>query len=119
MLDMKGAHNVEFSGITFENSMGLAVNMDINCKNVAFKGCTFKNLNAGLYMDGYDNLVSGCDFYNIMNRPVTLYGGDCVTLTKGNNTVMHDTTKGETEINRGVFNGEKKEYWQARATGGE
>lgn len=38
---------------------------------------------------------------------------------KGNNTVMHDTTKGETEINRGVFNGEKKEYWQARAIGGE
>ncbi len=89
MLDMQGAHNVEFSGITFENSMGLAVNMDINCKNIAFKGCTFKNLNAGLKVDGYDNLISGCDFYNIMNRPILLYGGDCVTLTKGNNTVMN------------------------------
>lgn len=37
---------------------------------------------------------------------------------KGNNTVMHDTTKGETEIDRNIFNGEKKEYWQARANGG-
>lgn len=37
---------------------------------------------------------------------------------KGNNTVMHDTTKSESEINRSVFNDEKKEYWQARANGG-
>lgn len=37
---------------------------------------------------------------------------------KGNNTVMHDTTKGETEIDRSIFNGEKKEYWQVRANGG-
>ena len=38
---------------------------------------------------------------------------------KGNNTVMHDTTKGETAIDRSIFNVEKKEYWQVRANGGE
>lgn len=38
---------------------------------------------------------------------------------KGNNTIMHDTTKGETEIDRSIFNGEKKEYWQVRANGGK
>ena len=89
MLDMKSAHNIEFLGLTFENSMGLAVNMDNKCKNVAFKGCVFKNINSGLIVDGYDNLLTGCDFYNIMRRPVTLSGGDRVTLTNGNNTVIN------------------------------
>lgn len=36
---------------------------------------------------------------------------------KGNNTIMHDPTKGETEINRSIFSGEKKDYWQARMKG--
>ncbi|MDY3927967.1 MAG: right-handed parallel beta-helix repeat-containing protein [Clostridia bacterium] len=89
MFEMKDAHDIEFSGLTFENSMGLVVNMDNSCKNISFKGCTFKNINAGLYIDGYDNVVSGCDFYNIMKRPVTLYGGDRETLTKGNNLVTN------------------------------
>lgn len=89
MIKLNGAKNIEFSGITFENSLGRAAELDSGCKNITFSGCDFKNINYGIYVDGYNNTIADCDFYNMPYRAVTLDGGDRYTLTPGNNKVTN------------------------------
>jgi len=81
MITMDNCSNICFEGIIFENSLGRICEMKTKCENITFRGCTFRNICQGIIQRGYNNLITGCDFYNVTDNPVTMEGGDRPTLT--------------------------------------
>lgn len=89
MINMQGCENVVLDGITFENSLARVIELDSNCRNITIKGCTFKNVSDGILEQGFNNTITGCDFYSITANPITLRGGDRQTLTPSNSVVRN------------------------------
>ncbi len=89
MITMQGCQNVVFDGIIFENSLNRVIDLDDNCRNITIKGCTFKNVSDGILERGFNNTITGCDFYSITANPITLRGGDRQTLTPSNSVVRN------------------------------
>ncbi|MBP3360927.1 MAG: right-handed parallel beta-helix repeat-containing protein [Clostridia bacterium] len=89
MITMQGCENIVFDGITFENTLYRVIDMDDNCRNITIKGCTFKNVSDGILERGFNNTITGCDFYSITANPITLRGGDRQTLTPSNSVVRN------------------------------
>lgn len=89
MINMDNCQNITFDGMTFENSLGQICEMQSTCKNITFKGCTFKNIYRAIIQRGYNNLITGCDFYNVTDNPVAMDGGDKNTLTESGSVITN------------------------------
>ncbi len=90
MFSLAGTQNVIFKGITFENSLGLAMKISDTCKNIQIRGCTFRNIKSAIEMEGFKHLVSGCDFYNISGRVFWTNCGDRYTLTPSETVITNN-----------------------------
>ena len=93
MFSLEGCGYVTFDGVTFENTVGRVMEMDRSCKNVTVKGCTFKNIADGIIQRGYNNLITGCDFYSVTSNPVEMDGGDRYTLTPSQSVIQNCSFK--------------------------
>lgn len=89
MIEMNASY-VSFEKITFENSLAMGLNIAESAANVSVLGCTFKNIYKGMDLYGYNNTVRSCDFYNISNRPLGMFGGDRVTLTPSGSSAVNN-----------------------------
>lgn len=88
MINISEGGNVAIENITFENSRGYFINAKAD--NVKLLGCKFKdNAANAVYVEGYNNLVSGCDFYNLGGRGLYMTGGDRNTLTSSQSMVKN------------------------------
>lgn len=90
MMSLHGASYMSFENIIFENALAMGMAVDSECRNIEIKGCTFKNITQGADLYGYDNTIKSCDFYNISNRPLGLFGGDRNTLTHSGNVIENN-----------------------------
>lgn len=90
MFSFAGTQNVVFKGITFENSLGLVMSISDTCKNIKIRGCTFRNIQKGIEMAGFNHLVSGCDFYNVSGRVIWSKCGDRYTLTPSETVITNN-----------------------------
>lgn len=90
MFVMKETSYVTFENMIFENSLSIGMNVSETCKNINVKGCVFKNIAQGIDLYGFNNTVESCDFYNISNRPLGVFGGDRNTLTHSGNVIKNN-----------------------------
>ena len=90
LVTLNDADYLNFEKITFENALGLALEVDKDCEHVEILGSVFTNLNAGVNLSGFNNVVRSCDFYNISARPLTAEGGDRATLTPSGNLITNN-----------------------------
>ena len=108
-MNITGAENITFSGITFSECCADAIKMQ-DVKNIDFLNCTFKNLGAkAIYSTGskkaqtdadywqnqridgsYNCDISGCTFYNIGADALDLSGGNLDTLTPSGNVIENN-----------------------------
>lgn len=100
MINMNNCKNIVFDGIIFENTLGQVCEMQETCENITFKGCTFKNICKGIIQRGYNNLITGCDFYNITDNPVTMNGGDRATLKSSGSVITNCTFRDFNTVSR-------------------
>lgn len=98
MLKING-DNVTAERLVFDNSKGLFVN--VAADNVKILGCGFKN-NAqhAVAVQGNNNLVSSCDFYNLGGRGILMSGGDRNTLTSSESVLENCLFRKTGQINR-------------------
>ncbi|MDO5479686.1 MAG: hypothetical protein Q4G23_11055, partial [Clostridia bacterium] len=90
LITLNDVDYMNFEKITFENALGLALDVDTACEHVEILGCVFTNLNAGVSLKGFKNVVRSCDFYNISGRPLKAEGGDRATLTPSGNLITNN-----------------------------
>ncbi len=83
MFSFSGAEYVTLKGMTFCYSTGsFAV---ANGEHLEFNDLTIRNMrNYGFTIDGDNNTIYGCTFYDVGRRCIDLHCGDRETLTKGN-----------------------------------
>jgi Right handed beta helix region len=96
IVDINGASNISFDGITFENVRGgKSINV-ANSTNVLIKNSVIRNTGGhGVFIAGSANSgVSSSELYAIGASGITLIGGDRSKLTPGNdfatNNSIHD-----------------------------
>ena len=84
---------VTFCGFTIQGTRGDGVSLTGN--NITLDRCLIRNIAGnGVYVNGYNNLVSNSEITGTGKSGIILAGGDMVTLTPGNsrayNNLIHD-----------------------------
>lgn len=84
---MCGAENIALKGLCFTMGNANAVETQ-DCRDILIAGCSFTNMGQlGVSVrSGVRNRIQSCDFYRTGAGGVLLSGGDCLTLTPGENT---------------------------------
>ena len=81
ILKLAGCTGITWQGVSFEADKDVAVSAT-NCQSVSFNGCQFWNSGGyGLVLSGSSNLVEGCDFRQLGQGGVWVWGGNRSTLT--------------------------------------
>lgn len=87
---------IEFGAHTVRGSVGSneAINMTIHGGGVA-GGCGFACASYGVYLAGPNNLVDGCDIYDVSGFGIQIYNaaGDAAIGNTIRNTKIHDITR--------------------------
>ncbi|MCX6309923.1 MAG: right-handed parallel beta-helix repeat-containing protein [Bacteroidia bacterium] len=84
---LKKVNNVLFENVSFEFGRLRAASI-IDCKNVVFRKCEFRNFGiSALFVKGVNNRIENCSIHSIGGTAITLDGGNFETLEKANNTV--------------------------------
>ncbi len=109
LIQMKNADNITFSGISFSQNGGVAIDALKNgaescVSDLTVLGCSFFDLQSGINVimgeyspledyesDGGENIViKDSNFYNIWGKPLSMYGGKRITLTENNSYVTNN-----------------------------
>lgn len=98
VLEFTDSDNITLENLIFENSR--AVLVKANADNFTIKNCKFTNAQNAVNITGDNNLVYGCDFYNLGGLAVSISGGDRNTLTKANSFVENCTFEHVAQISR-------------------
>ncbi len=87
-LAITGAHDLSFSGLTFDAARGTGIVAN-GCSNLRIENCTVSNAGQwGIRIDaGNDCRVSRCELYNLGGGGIWVQGGDRKTLTPSGNSV--------------------------------
>ena len=94
IVELKGVKCVDFTGITFENCEGTAVELK-DCEHCSIEACTIRNVGdyhgSGVSVfNGKENRVVGCDISNTGSHGVSLSGGDRIKLVPGGNEAVNN-----------------------------
>ncbi len=83
LVETYDASDVTFENITFQNGRGSGAWVRYGAR-VAFKGCTFRRFDytAVVVGSGIDHTILSCDFYELGEGGVTMFGGDRLTLKR-------------------------------------
>lgn len=93
LITVNGAEHLIFDGISVKGTRGNG--MVINSNNVTVKNCLISELSGiGIRADGYNNLITDCEFTHIGASAVDIQGGDREKLIPGEsrveNCLIHD-----------------------------
>lgn len=81
VVKLTGCTGIAWQGVSFESGKDVLVSAT-NCQSVSFTGCRFWNGGGyGLVLSGSSNLVEGCDFRQLGQGGVWVWGGNRSTLT--------------------------------------
>jgi hypothetical protein len=88
LVDVYNANDVTFENITLQNGRGSGAWVQYGAR-VSFKGCTFRRFDydAAIAASGVDHMFLSCDFYDLSEGAIVLYGGDRATLKRSGHLV--------------------------------
>lgn len=88
LVETYDASDVTFENITFQNGRGSGAWVRYGAR-VAFKGCTFRRFDytAVVIGSGIDHTLFSCDFYELGEGGVVIFGGDRTTLKRSGHLV--------------------------------
>lgn len=80
------ANNIEINGIDFEYTRSNFLDIK-NSKKITIKNCSFRHFMTTNTVDGDENLISKCTFYDGASGGIVFSGGDTRNLTGGKSKI--------------------------------